>query len=191
MAYVLGVSSAPPVAPKVGHKSPTQAGFAAAMAEIDSFLPSDSISRDRLALESHAFSEWDYHTCRALPGAVLYPRNTEDVVRIVKAASKHSIPVIPYAGGTALEGHFGACATHSNPAESVATELAKAGKHIPVSALVPGLGWSIDFGEMDAIIQVNEDDLDVVVQPGVSYDALNMTLKERGIPLFFPVDPAP
>jgi len=34
-------------------------------------------------------------------------------------------------------------------------------------------------------------DLDAVVQPGVSYDALNAELKERGIPLFFPVDPAP
>lgn len=36
-----------------------------------------------------------------------------------------------------------------------------------------------------------EEDLDAVVQPGVSYDALNAELKERGIPLFFPVDPAP
>jgi len=35
------------------------------------------------------------------------------------------------------------------------------------------------------------DDLDAVVQPGVSYDALNAELKEQGIPLFFPVDPAP
>lgn len=30
-----------------------------------------------------------------------------------------------------------------------------------------------------------------MVQPGVSYEALNDTLKEKGIPLFFPVDPAP
>lgn len=35
------------------------------------------------------------------------------------------------------------------------------------------------------------DDLDVVVQPGVGYEALNATLAEKGIPLFFPVDPAP
>jgi D-lactate dehydrogenase (cytochrome) len=35
------------------------------------------------------------------------------------------------------------------------------------------------------------DDLDVVVQPGVGYEALNLTLKEQGVPLFFPVDPAP
>lgn len=34
-------------------------------------------------------------------------------------------------------------------------------------------------------------DLDIVVQPGISYDAINATLKEQGIPLFFPVDPAP
>lgn len=33
--------------------------------------------------------------------------------------------------------------------------------------------------------------MDCIVQPGVSYNALNDTLKEDGIPLFFPVDPAP
>lgn len=31
----------------------------------------------------------------------------------------------------------------------------------------------------------------MIVQPGVGYEALNLTLKEQGIPLFFPVDPAP
>lgn len=38
---------------------------------------------------------------------------------------------------------------------------------------------------------IAEDDLDIVVQPGVGYEALNAELKERGIPLMFPVDPAP
>lgn len=30
-----------------------------------------------------------------------------------------------------------------------------------------------------------------MVQPGIGYEELNETLKERGIPLFFPVDPGP
>jgi D-lactate dehydrogenase (cytochrome) len=39
-----------------------------------------------------------------LPGAVLYPRSTDDVVKIVKTASKYGIPLIPYCAGTSLEG---------------------------------------------------------------------------------------
>lgn len=64
-------------------------------------------------------------------------------------------------------------------------------ERVPIESLPPGLGWSLDFTEMGEIIQINAGDLDIVVQPGVSYDAINSTLKERGIPLFFPVDPAP
>lgn len=36
---------------------------------------------------------------------------------------------------------------------------------------------------------VHEDDMDVVVQPGVGWVELNHHLEEKG--LFFPVDPAP
>lgn len=80
--------------------------------------------------------------------------------------------------------------------------------------LAPGLAWCLDFSEnMGNIVQIHgessqilyssfadrsadtsaiaEDDLDIVVQPGVGYEALNAELKEKGIPLMFPVDPAP
>jgi D-lactate dehydrogenase (cytochrome) len=36
-----------------------------------------------------------------------------------------------------------------------------------------------------------ENDLDVVVQPGVKYQVLNQELEDRGTALFFPVDPGP
>lgn len=39
---------------------------------------------------------------------------------------------------------------------------------------------------MNEIIQVNERDLDVSVQPGMPYEQLNEELKDKG--LFFPVD---
>lgn len=35
---------------------------------------------------------------------MLYPRSTDDVVKIVKTASKYGIPLIPYCAGTSLEG---------------------------------------------------------------------------------------
>ena len=42
---------------------------------------------------------------------------------------------------------------------------------------------------MRGILKVNEDDMDVVVQPGLGWVELNEALEGRG--LFFPVDPAP
>lgn len=48
-------------------------------------------------------------TVTLIPGAVhtviVYPESTEDVVKIVKIATKYRMPVIPYSGGTSLEGH--------------------------------------------------------------------------------------
>ena len=38
------------------------------------------------------------------PRAVVYPESTEDVKKIMKVADTYSVPVIPYSGGTSLEG---------------------------------------------------------------------------------------
>ena len=39
------------------------------------------------------------------PSVVVWPQSTEDVVKIMKTAVKYRMPVIPYSGGTSLEGH--------------------------------------------------------------------------------------
>lgn len=53
-----------------------------------------------------------------------------------------------------------------------------------------GHAWCLSFSEnMNSIIQLNKDDLDVVVQPGMPYEVLNNELKDSG--LFFPTDPGP
>jgi len=43
---------------------------------------------------------------------VVYPNSTEDVVKVVKIANKYHMPVVPYAGGTSLEGHFIGVGSH-------------------------------------------------------------------------------
>lgn len=43
-----------------------------------------------------------------MPTCVVYPRSTEDVQFILRTASKYRVPVIPYGGGTSLEGHYNA-----------------------------------------------------------------------------------
>ncbi len=93
------------------------------------------------------------------PGAVVFAHTTEEVSEIVKICARHKVPVIPYGTGTSLEGHVGA---------------------------VNG-GVCIDLTEMNEILQVNAEDLDVTVQPGVRRKQLNEYLRDTG--LFFPIDP--
>ena len=63
----------------VRSKPPTMADFDEALSIIKTILPEDCISRDREDLISHGSSSWTYHDPKVLPGAVLYPRKTEDV----------------------------------------------------------------------------------------------------------------
>ncbi|GAA5845704.1 hypothetical protein JCM5353_005641 [Sporobolomyces roseus] len=172
---------------KLEWKEPTREGFNTAVAELKAYFPEDCVAEDRDALIAHGWNDWAAHGPTGLPGAILYPRSTEDVVRIVKTAAKNSIPLIPYCAGTSLEGHTSALGYPG----SIGT-LPQGQSQIPLEDLKPGLALVVDFAEnMNQIIAINKDDLDAVVQPGVSYDALNAELKEQGIPLFFPVDPAP
>jgi D-lactate dehydrogenase (cytochrome) len=93
------------------------------------------------------------------PDAVIWVENAEEVREVVRIARDHRAPIIPFGAGTSLEGHVNA----------------------------PLGGLSLDFSRMNAILAVNDRDLDCVVQPGVSRRQLNDHLRDLG--LFFPVDP--
>jgi D-lactate dehydrogenase (cytochrome) len=93
------------------------------------------------------------------PDAVVYPQSTEDVQRIVRICAEHDLPIIPFGVGSSLEGHVNA----------------------------PQGGVSIDFRDMNKVLTVHAEDLDCVVQPGITRKALNEQLRDSG--LFFPIDP--
>jgi len=103
------------------------------------------------------------HDASSLPGVrpevVVWPLSTEDVVALVQLAVAHRIPLTARGAGSSLEG---------NP--------------IPVSG-----GIVVDCSRMTEVIAVRPDDLQVDVQPGVVYAALNRRLRPHG--LFFPPSP--
>ncbi|KAI0792494.1 FAD-linked oxidase-like protein [Abortiporus biennis] len=121
------------------------------------------VSNDAEILEVHGFSENDYHPGSS-PTVVVFPASTDDVVKIVKIANKYKMPVVPYSGATSLEGHFRA----------------------------PSVGSiCVDVSNMDKILEIHEADSDIVCQPGIRWMDINAILKKKGVPLFFPIDPAP
>ncbi|KAF4564938.1 hypothetical protein EYR36_002881 [Pleurotus pulmonarius] len=98
-------SSEPGKKPRFG----TPRDFQLAVAELKTVFPSNSeddgqVSTDLDELERHGFSMYDHHPS-AFHNVVVYPRSTEDVVKVVNVARKYRMPVIPYSGGTSVEGH--------------------------------------------------------------------------------------
>lgn len=111
----------------------------------------------RGVLDGHGGSE-AYHAS-APPDIVVFPDSTEDVRRIVEICAATNIPMVAFGAGTSLEGN--------------------------TSAIHGGV--CLDFSRMNKIVAVHGDDMDVVVQPGITRKQLNAQLRDTG--LFFPIDP--
>lgn len=125
--------------------------------QLKAALEPSRVSTNPSVLEQHSKDE-SYHE-PALPDVVVFPKTTEEVKKIVGIANEHRIPVTAFGIGSSLEGHV-----------------------IPYEG-----GISVDFSQMNGILEVNPHNFTVRVQPGVTRNHLNEHLKKYG--LFFPVDP--
>jgi D-lactate dehydrogenase (cytochrome) len=136
---------------------PAPNSVADALHALSDLLGGDRVGVGADVLSQHGHGE-SFHP-EARPDMVVWPRSVEEAAAIVAIAAEHRIPLVPFGAGTSLEGH--------------------------VSAL--GGGISVDMSEMDAISQLSIENLDVVVQAGVTRRALDARLRPEGV--FFSVDP--
>ena len=114
-------------------------------------------SNSKSILEQHTHTMTIHDS--ELPDGVVFAETKEDVQKVVKICSEYKCPIIPFGVGSSFEGHINA----------------------------PYGGISIDMNNMNKIINVYQEDLLVVVQPGVTREQLNTHLRDTG--LFFPIDP--
>jgi D-lactate dehydrogenase (cytochrome) len=117
---------------------------------------------NRLAT-SQALREQHGHTTTWIenqpPDAVAFPQSAEEVQEIVQLCAAHRVPVIGFGQGTSLEGQVNA----------------------------PRGGICLDFRDMNRVLAVHAEDLDCVIEPGITRKQLNENLRDTG--LFFPIDP--
>ena len=94
------------------------------------------------------------------PSVVIKPKSTQEVSAIMKLAYEYEIPVIPIGARTGLSGG--------------------------ILAVNKGIGLSLE--RLNNIEKIDEDNLQVIVQPGVITEVLQNEVAEKG--LFYPVDPS-
>jgi len=103
---------------------------------------------------------FDASGLEAPPAAVVWPHDTLDVIKVMKYAYANAIPVIPRGAGTGMTG-----------------------------GSVPSQGAVIlSMEKMNRIIEIDEENLTVLVEPGVLNGKLQRELERHK--LFYPPDPA-
>ncbi|RHY89556.1 hypothetical protein DYB35_010120 [Aphanomyces astaci] len=106
----------------------------------------------------HHGKDESYHSAPP-PDAVAFVTSTDEVSKVLQICSEAKTPVIPFGAGSSLEGH--------------------------ISAVCGGI--SLDLTGLNAILNVEPENMSCRVQAGVTRLQLESELRATG--LFFPVDP--
>ncbi|KAJ3122857.1 hypothetical protein HK098_002433 [Nowakowskiella sp. JEL0407] len=123
----------------------------------------DSVSSNRNDLKPYVKS-LSYHV-PPFADAVVIAKSENDISKALRICNSFRVPVIPFAAGSSLEGHT-----------------------VPDTSILKTRGTvMLDVSNMDRVLEINQDDLSCIVEPGVNWVELNETLVELG--LFFSPDP--
>ena len=106
----------------------------------------------RFDLYSKALYSTDASLYQIQPIGVVIPKDRQDVIKTVKIASEHKVPILPRGGGTSLAGQ--------SVGEAVVLDLSK---------------------YMNQLLEVNVAERWARVQPGIVLDELNHQLKPHGL----------
>jgi len=122
-------------------------------------IPDLHLSTDGVDLEAHRRDETAYLE-PPLPLAVAYPASTAEVAAIARVATAHRVPLVPRGAGTGLAGGANAVAG----------------------------GLVVSLVRMNRVLEIDQENRVVVVQPGVVNADLKMAVAAHG--LHFAPDPA-
>jgi len=76
--------------------------FVELLSDLARVLPADHIVTD--SAELFVYESDGFTIAKSRPGAVVFPRNTEEVVAVVKLVGKHGVQIVPRGSGTGLAG---------------------------------------------------------------------------------------
>lgn len=128
-----------------------------AISRISDVLPDIKITTGPEDLVCYGF---DASGLEGVPSAVAWPKNTEEVVRVMRYAWQNEIPVTPRGAGTGMTGGS-----------------------IPLKGSVV-----LSFEKMNRLIALDTENLNVLVEPGMINGRLQRELEYLGF--FYPPDPA-
>lgn len=127
--------------------------------ELAAALPDGVVVTDPQILESYRYDRTDWLT-PGQPAAAAFPRSTDEVAAAVKVAATHRVPIVPRGAGSSLAG---------------------------ASQAIDGC-LTLCLERMDRIVDLDEIDQTVTVEPGVLNADISTATAPHG--LWYPPDPA-
>ncbi|MBP2257743.1 glycolate oxidase subunit GlcD [Virgibacillus alimentarius] len=124
---------------------------------LESMVGEENVENSNASLLAYSYDSTPQF--QAMPDAVVSPRNTEEVAAVVRLCNEEKIPIVPRGSGTNLCGG-------TAPLEG---------------------GIVLLFKQMSKILEIDEENLTMTVQPGVYTQDVHKAAEEVG--LFYPPDP--
>jgi glycolate oxidase len=125
--------------------------------QFEEFVGKENVEDNKATLLAYSYDATPGF--QAMPHCIVSPRNAHEVAAVVKLCNEHKIPIVPRGSGTNLS-------AGTTPLQG---------------------GVVLLFKHMDRIIEIDEENLTMTVQPGVITSHIIAAAEEKG--LFYPPDP--